>query len=197
MLRFRLSSKSIGIAATVVLHLVLIGTLLHYDHVHATAPAVPVTVTLVDSAGEKQIQAPPQQKPKEKIKQVKRVDPTPTPQPELSASAAPTPAETPVQDALAASITLPRFDAKYLNNPPPLYPPIARRLGETGRVLLRVFVRTDGSAADVQINKSSGSSRLDQAALDAVRKWSFEPARRGGIAVEAPVLVPISFTLEG
>ena len=89
-----------------------------------------------------------------------------------------------------------RFDADYLKNPAPPYPPQSRRIGEEGKVILRVFVTTDGGAQQVEIKTSSGSDRLDESAQRTVRRWKFIPARRGGIAVESWVLVPIVFKLE-
>ena len=90
----------------------------------------------------------------------------------------------------------PRFGAAYLHNPAPDYPPLARRLGEQGRVLLRVLVSTNGEADNVQVETSSGSSRLDQAAVQAVKKWSFIPAKRNKQPMSAYVLVPVQFSLE-
>ena len=89
-----------------------------------------------------------------------------------------------------------RFDAGYLKNPAPPYPPQSRRIGEEGKVILRVFVTADGSAQQVEIKASSGSDRLDESAQRTVRRWKFIPAQRGGIAVESWVLVPILFKLE-
>lgn len=91
----------------------------------------------------------------------------------------------------------PSFNASYLDNPAPDYPSISRRLGEQGKVLLRVQVAVDGTADSVALQTSSGSSRLDQAALAAVKKWRFVPAKRGGQAVSASVIVPISFSIQG
>ena len=62
--------------------------------------------------------------------------------------------------------------------------------------MLRVHVTADGNATEVQLHASSGSSRLDQSALDAVRRWKFVPAKRGPDPVAAWVLVPIAFTLK-
>ncbi len=86
-------------------------------------------------------------------------------------------------------------DAAYLNNPIPSYPPIARRTGVQGKALLRVHVSTEGIAIEVQLHQSSGSSALDEAALEAVRKWRFVPAKQGTEPVVAWVLVPIDFRL--
>ncbi|WP_300452496.1 TonB family protein [Accumulibacter sp.] len=89
-----------------------------------------------------------------------------------------------------------RFDADYLHNPQPVYPIASRRLGEEGRVLLRVRVSAQGWPAEVDVKQSSGFPRLDQAARAAVQRWRFVPARQGTEAVEASVLVPLQFTLD-
>ncbi len=89
----------------------------------------------------------------------------------------------------------PRFDAAYLDNPAPSYPPLSRRAGEQGRVLLRVHVTADGLADDVQVRESSGFARLDTAAQETVRRWRFVPARQGDRQVAAWVIVPINFAL--
>jgi protein TonB len=116
----------------------------------------------------------------------------PQPAPRAEPPAQP-PAPPPV---VAATVTAPRFDAAYLQNPPPVYPLASRRLGENGRVLLRVEVDAQGAAQEIQIAESCGFPRLDEAARDAVRKWRFIPARRGGEAIAAKVLVPIVFQLD-
>ena len=90
----------------------------------------------------------------------------------------------------------PDFRAAYLRNPAPAYPTAARRNGEEGTVTLRVLVSTEGAPREVMLERSSGSSSLDAAALATVKTWRFTPARRGGEAQEAWVLVPIVFRLE-
>jgi len=89
-----------------------------------------------------------------------------------------------------------RFDADYLKNPAPPYPPISRRMREEGKVILRVLVAPEGSADSVEIKSSSGSSRLDESALRTVRTWRFVPAQRGETPVPSWVLVPVIFKLE-
>ncbi len=89
----------------------------------------------------------------------------------------------------------PRFGAAYLNNPAPAYPPMSRRAGEQGRVLLKVLVSENGAAERVQLETGSGYEKLDQAAIEAVKKWSFIPARRNNQPVSAYVLVPVKFSL--
>lgn len=97
--------------------------------------------------------------------------------------------------AKESAITEPVFDAAYLNNPAPYYPDSARRRGVQGKTMLQVQVAVDGAAHDVTVLRSSGSDLLDSAALDAVKRWRFVPAKRGGEMVEAKVVVPIEFKL--
>ncbi len=94
-------------------------------------------------------------------------------------------------------ITPPQFNADYLHNPAPTYPSLSRRMGEQGKVLVRVLVSAEGLVERIELKNSSGSRRLDQAALDAVKQWKFVPARQGELKVSAWVLVPIAFTLQG
>lgn len=76
-------------------------------------------------------------------------------------------------------------DASARGNRVPDYPAISRRLGEQGVVVLRVLISPDGRASEVQLVKTSGSSRLDGAAVAAVKEWRFVPALRGGKPVSA------------
>ena len=94
-------------------------------------------------------------------------------------------------------VTPPTYNAAYFRNPPPRYPLIARRNGEQGTVTLRVLVTREGLPASVSVEKTSGSTHLDSAALETVKTWRFMPVRQGAQPVEAWVLVPIVFKLEG
>ncbi|MEW6592049.1 MAG: energy transducer TonB, partial [Pseudomonadota bacterium] len=86
--------------------------------------------------------------------------------------------------------------ADYLTNPKPPYPALSRRLGEAGLVRLNVLVNADGSVGRLELDRSSGHPRLDHSAMETVQSsWKFEPARQGGKAVPAWVIVPIQFTL--
>jgi TonB family protein len=62
----------------------------------------------------------------------------------------------------------------------PSYPWLSRRNSEEGKVLLRIQVNTQGKATIVQIKRSSGSARLDNAAVNHVKKNAFTPAQRDG-----------------
>lgn len=125
----------------------------------------------------------------------------PTPEPlsttsVVAAPAAPSSAAASHNNAPALPISQPTFDADYLDNPKPIYPLISRRMREEGRVLLRVKVSANGLATEVDLHTSSGSPRLDQAAIVTVQRWKFVPARRGSEAIAATVLVPIAFSLK-
>ena len=100
-----------------------------------------------------------------------------------------------LEPEIESQVEPPKFGAAYLNNPAPEYPALARRKGEQGRVLLKVLVSETGMAEKVQVDTSSGFAKLDQAAVEAVKKWSFIPARRSNQPVSAYVLVPIKFSL--
>ena len=80
-------------------------------------------------------------------------------------------------------------------NPPPQYPPQARRLNQQGQVLLRVKVDAQGQVQQVEIVSSSGFPALDRAAQEAVQRWQFSPALRNNTPIESWVTVPIQFTL--
>jgi periplasmic protein TonB len=92
-------------------------------------------------------------------------------------------------------ITQPSTDADYLNNPKPIYPIVSRRSNEKGTVIVSVLVGADGTAQQVELNKSSGFDRLDRAALDAVLRWRFVPGTRGGVPETMWFTVPIPFQL--
>jgi protein TonB len=107
----------------------------------------------------------------------------------------PAPNAGPAAQGSAEAVVPPNFSAAYLNNPPPGYPAASRRFGEQGRVMLRVLVDARGDAEKIEVSQTSGHTRLDQAAVDAVQRWKFVPAKRGDTAVGAWVLVPIAFKL--
>lgn len=83
-----------------------------------------------------------------------------------------------------------------LDFPQPVYPPELRRRGITGLVKLRVRVGADGRVKRASVFRTSGYQAFDRAALEAIGRWRFEPARRGGVAVEMEIAVPIRFVIE-
>lgn len=79
----------------------------------------------------------------------------------------------------------PSVDASYRGNATPDYPALSRRLGEQGVVVLKVLISPAGRADEIQVQKSSGFKRLDDAAISAIRDWRFIPASQAGIPVAA------------
>lgn len=81
------------------------------------------------------------------------------------------------------------------NNPKPDYPRLSQTLGEKGRVLLEVYILSNGDVGDIRIKSSSGFARLDQAALKAVRQWRYIPAIKGNKPIDFWYVQPIDFVL--
>ena len=84
-----------------------------------------------------------------------------------------------------------------LSQPAPRYPPEALRRNAGGLVRVRVTVASDGSVDRLELAESSGNRYLDRAAMEAVRRWRFQPAVREGQPVSGDVVVPISFDPAG
>lgn len=159
------------------------------------APAPPIVEPppppVVDELAAKPAPKPvPKPKPKPAPKPVAKPEPKPveTPPPPVAAPA-------PVAPPAPAPVTPPSANAAYLKNPAPEYPQMAQRRGWEGTVLLRVEVLASGKPGQIQIQKSSGRDALDTAALAAVKRWSFVPAKQGDVAQSGWVSVPIDFKL--
>jgi len=90
---------------------------------------------------------------------------------------------------------VPASGPRLLESPAPRYPPASIRAGEEGTVLCRIHVGEDGGVSEVEIVESSGHSRLDQAAREALLRWRFAPRMEGGRAVSSTVLHPVEFVL--
>ncbi|MCY1273457.1 hypothetical protein D9M68_280030 [compost metagenome] len=131
---------------------------------------------------------PPKPKPAPKPV-AKPVEPPPAPPKAEAPPAPPAPAAPP------APVTPPSANAGYLRNPAPEYPSLAQRRGWEGTVLLRVHVLASGLPSEIQVQRSSGRELLDQAAIRAVKRWTFVPAKQGEVARDGWVSVPIDFNL--
>jgi protein TonB len=77
----------------------------------------------------------------------------------------------------------------------PRYPESARRQGVEGTTLLKIYVSDTGLVEDVLVEGSAGHQDLDLAAMDAVKKWRFEPAKRGNQLIAVWVMLPVRFAL--
>ncbi|MEJ2691286.1 MAG: energy transducer TonB, partial [Deltaproteobacteria bacterium] len=107
---------------------------------------------------------------------------------EESAAATPAAPAPPVRRQLAVPA--------YQRNRQPEYPPMARRRGYSGTVMLKVLVDAQGQVAGLTVEQSSGHHILDEEALKSVRQWLFSPATEDGTPVSMWVSVPITFQLQ-
>lgn len=112
-----------------------------------------------------------------------------TPEPEIVTP--PAQMETgPVTLTSELSVSCPKLNA-------PIYPSISRRMGEEGKLVLRVELDESGRINTAEIIDSSGYARLDEAALTAVKTWQCRPPLRDGQPVSAIALQPFNFVLQG
>lgn len=214
----------LGLVLVIFAHIGLATMLLsHQTQLKPTKPAQPMMVSLIaPPAPEPEIAPviePPKPEPKPVVKPkpkkvVQEIKPVETPAPiQIEATTEPVPVEEPtkpvavekvaeapkappkIEPVVEEKVEPPRFGVAYLNNPQPDYPAMSRRLGEEGRVLMKVLVSGNGTAKSVDIEESSGSERLDKAAVNAVKKWRFIPARKNNQPLDAFVLVPMKFSL--
>jgi protein TonB len=93
---------------------------------------------------------------------------------------------------------------EHISRPPALskpencrdnYPFFARVLGQEGTTELAFTVGADGTVSGVKVTKSSGSDRLDDAAVDCVSQWHYRPAIKDDQLVDAPMTVKVDWSL--
>jgi protein TonB len=121
------------------------------------------------------------------------IQPEPTPEPEPLAVAKPPAPQMPAGPVTLSSelsVACPQLNA-------PTYPALSRRLGEEGKLVLRVELDEKGHINQAQVVNSSGFKRLDEAAMAAVKTWRCTPPVRNGEPVRAVALQPFNFVLEG
>jgi len=119
----------------------------------------------------------------------------PTVRPAPAAPPAP-PAPPVVAKAPAGPAEVGDLSARLISFSPPAYPLESRRLHEEGTVVLALMLGVDGRVSEISVTSSSGSPRLDKAALEAVRKWRWAPLTRGGEAVQVRGHLKIPFALK-
>ncbi len=83
----------------------------------------------------------------------------------------------------------------FLTRPLPPYPQQLLLRGVEGTVQVRVTIARTGQVTEAALHRSSGYPEMDASALRTVRRWTFSPARRGNLAVETTVVVPVEFTI--
>jgi protein TonB len=143
--------------------------------------------------------APPQLQPSPVVTQAAPSEAAPV---VPATAAAPSPVAAPAagnqrpSTAPAPAVVLPSSSADYLSNPTPPYPRLSRRLGEEGTVIIRVFINTEGRPEKAELRTSSGYTRLDEVALETVKRWRFVPGKRGGEPEAMWFNVPVRFVLD-
>jgi protein TonB len=90
---------------------------------------------------------------------------------------------------------LPEHPGPKVTVDPPGGFPSASAVGRQGRVQVRLLVRADGTVGRVDVLASSGDPELDRAAVVAVSRWRFDPARWGGTPVDSYYVVWVRFVV--
>jgi protein TonB len=108
--------------------------------------------------------------------------------PAVGAAAAAPPPAPPAEPRTVASV-------EYLKPPQPDYPVLSRRMGEQGKVVLRVLVGANGLPEQVLVQSSSGFQRLDEAGRQAALRAQFKPNFEDGRPVAVYVTIPLNFQL--
>lgn len=196
-----LAQRAGFITAVVLLHVAVLGT--WTAHPHISTPPHEMAISMVMPANVLPQTAPLVPELPPPLAKPQRVEKSIAPSPAL---ATPSTVDVPNSSAAALAVAAPTapalpdrepdFSASYLNNPKPIYPLAARRMGWQGKVIVRVEVLATGAAGEVSLYQSSGREALDNAALAAVKSWRFTPARVAGQLITKTFLVPIPFKLE-
>ncbi|AUW60451.1 energy transducer TonB [Sphingobium sp. SCG-1] len=207
----RRSSRLPVITSVVLIHAFLIGALMQMRHnyirhqearmevVNLMPPAAPPPAEKIPPPpSPPQVVAPPPvvQTPAPLVQVMTTPDAVPVPS---VIAAAPTPAfssSPPVVSPGPSAVQLGDLATRMLSGKPPRYPVESRKLREQGTVVLALTLDVDGCVAKVAIAQSSGFSRLDNAARDAVKRWRWEPTIRGGQPVSVKGIVEIPFVLK-
>jgi len=200
-------SSGTGVVTVVLLHAAVFAALSQFEAVRSSvSDAAPLFVSFFTPEQPK-VEAPPPPKivPKKEPPRLVTVDrpatsadtfigPPPPPEPEVVAPATEAPAPPP---ALLAAAPAPKVvtSVEYIRPPQVEYPALSRRLGEQGRVLVRVLINRDGRAERVEVQSSSGSRRLDEAAIKAAREALYRPYSENGQPIPVWALVPTLFEL--
>ena len=140
-------------------------------------------------------QQPQQLVPEESVLSEEEVITPPSPPVEMVETSVPEPVPVPapvgpVTLSTELSVTCPELS-------PPSYPSLSRRLGEEGKLVLRVELDENGHVSTASVVESSSYKRLDEAALTVVKTWRCNPSLRNGQPVRAVALQPFNFVLQG
>lgn len=142
----------------------------------------------------------PQPKPEPRIEPTPALPPTPTaveapPPPPAPPAPAPAPEPPPAPAPVATGPRAVGIGEIQCTPPQPTYPSQSRRMGETGKAVVRLTTDDTGRVVKTAVVSSSGSSRLDQAAVDAVQRMRCKPYVENGRAIAVTAQQPIAFEL--
>jgi len=189
----RFSGRAICLGITIAVH--VLGALAFMQMTyqkHSEEMPAPIMASMIDETPPAETPPPEYAPPPMDVEYS-----LPTPEPvvmdtEIVATTAIT--ATPMSDAPASTATPPMVESvEYVRAAPPVYPKESQRRREHGTVVLRVLVDAEGRPAQIQVERSSGFERLDNAAREAVAKFLFRPYEVNGAKQAAQVLIPIGF----
>ncbi|MBI4829066.1 MAG: energy transducer TonB [Nitrospinae bacterium] len=196
--------KAAGLITVLALHGIILAGLWSYQ-IAAPKEALTVFVNFINPPAPEKPAAPPQA-PKPRLPLEQKAEPLaarapvtlsdepvtepPPPEPVIESAPEPVAPMEPVALASQLAVVCPERAA-------PRYPLQSRRLGQQGRVTLRVELDETGAVAAAAVSSSSGYPKLDEAALAAVTAWKCAPVTRDGAPARAVALQPFDFILEG
>ncbi len=182
-----------GRAAIVVgLHVLVIYTIAtSLGFVRPPAIIKPMQAMIIDAAQPQHTEKPVISKPQLDQPQLNVPVPEVEPQVEVPVETVATP-----PDAAPPTEAISDANLKITRRVDPSYPPASRRAGEQGTAVLAVLVDANGHPQDIKVQTSSGYDRLDQAAVQGVQRWLFNPAVRDAQKVTAWTTVRVTFKLE-
>jgi len=190
----RLSSRAGAWLVIGVVHVALIYVVTHWSPIRIALEATPIEASIVETP------AQPSEAPPPPVPQLEQPIIPVVEQPLVTINEEPPPnaitvavAEQPPAPTPAPASPRVVTDVAYLEAPQPKYPPESRRSGEQGLVVLRVLINEIGNVARIDIERSSGHSRLDDAACAAVKRARFRPYLENGVARMALATIPIEF----
>ncbi len=223
------TDKVAGLAATLILHIVVLYGLWRYNVIPPPSEALTVFVSYINPASPAKIAAPAAPAPIQPAPVKQEIPKTVTPfAPQVLTSPAPltSPVEpvapapvarvlpAPVRTSVSLTANVPathsggatatqpvlmngELSVSCTERTAPAYPKQSLRLGEQGKTVLLVELDELGRVVSVNVKTKSGYTRLDEAAINAVKTWRCSPAKRNGAAVRSVALQPFNFVLKG
>jgi periplasmic protein TonB len=189
----QLGSRGVSFILIAAAHVALVYMLANLSHIAPAFESVPILAEILPEPPQER-EAPPPPPPQFVPMEMPAMEP---PVVQIAIEEAPTRAITMVASETPPPVqAAPRVvsDVAYLRPPAPQYPSESRRRGEEGMVLLRVIIDEAGRADRIEIERSSGHSRLDDAARAAVKSALFRPYIENGVARAVLATIPIEFT---